>query len=574
MGHRTRKPLGRPFADTALAGKSLPGSSRYGVAVTALAVSLLAAAPSHAQQTAAAEATPAASGGGNATAPRSSTSTSRSGDTSTFIDSLIPGFQFDATVDVSETYATNARGFANNAQSDWITNAGGMLDMHDHSRRVSFDASYRGMANVYANGTQATQFYNDLQALANVAAIPDYVNIIGRAFAQPVVISNLGIITANNAPVANGYRDSWGYSIGPELTFHLGNFANSDTTATYSASYFTNPAGTTNISPIPGLRGPQDTNVRNVTEQLTSGTDFSRLGWSALGVWSEIDRPQSLLSEKTGLGTVRYAISREFALLGTGGYDAISNTIPLTRNVTGPVAMGGVELTYAEDFSLQVQVGQKYRSLSYQGSLRWNIGATTMITGAATDYITTPEGQLLNNLSNLSAGLDGTLAANADIYGNGTASSLAGFSAQPLGSSSFNQNISRYQDISLTFAEDFERDHANVTLHQTKQTILDSTFLGQPSVNSWGGLANYSHNITRLLTGNLGASYTNYQELGGNARILGFNGGVTYTLSEQTRVYFRTDYLRRNSSQVVQSISPFTGDLDDTRVTIGLSHTL
>ena len=48
-------------------------------------------------------------------------------------------------------------------------------------------------------------------------------------------------------------------------------------------------------------------------------------------------------SEKAGVGTLRYAITREIAILGTGGYDALSNSTPLTRNLSGPVGMGGIK---------------------------------------------------------------------------------------------------------------------------------------------------------------------------------------------------------------------------------------
>jgi predicted porin len=83
-----------------------------------------------------------------------------------------------------------------------------------------------------------------------------------------------------------------------------------------------------------------------------------------------------------------------------------------------------------------------------------------------------------------------------------------------------------------------------------------------------------SHNITRLLTGTIGGTYTSYEELGGDARTFTVDGSLYYSLSPDTQAYFRTDYVTRNSSQRLQALSPFTGDLQDFRVTIGFSHTL
>jgi len=526
---------------------------------------LLAAPSSQAQE-------PAAPGGGAPAAPAPSRPAGESG-VSNFVDSLIPGFQFDAGVNLSETYATNAGGNAATARPDYITLLSLNAGMHEHSRRFSLDANYAGTVNYFAQNVQPTQFTNNLDAVADVLAIPDYLTFIGKAFAQPVVISNVGAVTANGSVTPGGFRNGYGYSAGPDLTFRLADFATSDTNLSYGAAYFTNPAGTRNVPAIPGIGGPQDTQTRSATEKLASGTDFSRLTWSLVGVFSETARPQSLLSEKAGVGTLRYAVSREISLLGTGGYDAISNSLSLTRNVSGPVAMGGIALTFGEDLQMEFQAGQKYNSASYLGTLRWNISPTAVVSGSATDSIQTPESQLLNSLTDLTATTNGTLTNSGDIYANGSSSSLATFNAQPLGSS-YNQVIARYQRVNLSFADDFERDHFNVTAFGSRETQLSGFFLGPAVVNSYGGQATYSHDITRLLSGSVGAGYNSYEELGGHASTITVNGQLAYSLSPDTRVYFRTDYVDRQSSSTLQALSPFTGSLSDLRITLGLSHTL
>jgi uncharacterized protein (PEP-CTERM system associated) len=548
---------------------------KIGTASAALAAGLLAS-PAYAQEppvnVAQAAATPQTA---PAPAPTSAPTRERpASEVTSFVGSLIPGFELSAGVNLSETYATNAGGYSGNQNhDDWITQGGINLNMHEHSRRVSVDATYYGQVYYYARDTQPTQFTNDLQALASVIAIPDYVNIIGRAFAQPVVLSNSGFATSNGIVGPDGYRNSYGYSIGPDVTFRLGDFATSDLMATYGGAYFTNPAGVSGPSVIPGVSGPEDVVMRNVNWTLQSGPDFSRLQWTTTASFSETDRRQGLLSQKTGVGTLRYAITREISLLGTGGYDAISNTTPLFQDVTGPVGMGGIAVTL-EDFSFEFEVGQKFNSTSYQGALRWDIGPSSVLTGTATDGISTPEGQLLNNLSDLTASLNGTLTTGSNIYASGAPSSLAAFSAQSLGSLSFNQNIARYQRLSLGYSQDFERDHANLTLFADRVTQLSGFFLGPPETNSWGGQASFSHNISRLTTGTLGAGYTTYEELGGVARTFNVSGQVDYSLGPATSVYFRTIYLTRDSSRSLQSLSPFTGSLDDVRITLGLNHQL
>ena len=509
------------------------------------------------------------------TAPNAAASTERpSNQVSTFVGSLIPGFQLNARVNLAETYATNATGSsAAGNQDDYLTVAGLNLDIHDHSRRVSFDATYGGQVYYYAKNATSTQFTNDLQAMASIIAIPDYLNFIARAFAQPVILSNSGFATANGIVGPSGYRNSYGYSLGPDITFKLGDFAVSDTMATYGGAYFTDPSGFSNIL-IPGVAGPENITSRDVTEILKSGDDFSRLRWTAVGEFSETDRNQGLFSEKAAVVTFSYKLMPEMALLATGGYEAINNSHGRSKNLAGPVGMGGVELTFGPDFDLMVQAGEKFNSLSFVGSLRWNVTATASLTGLATDTVSTPEGQLLNNLSSMTASLNGTLTTAENIYGNGTTSSLGSFSAQSLGSLSFTQSIARYQRVSFTFAEDYERDHVNATLYGEKLTELDMFFIGPPVTESWGLQTSYSHNITHELTGTLGANYGYYQELGGHAKDYGVSGQVDYALGPLTNVYFRTDYFRRDSSTSLQGLSPFTGSLDDIRLSIGLNRQL
>jgi hypothetical protein len=65
-----------------------------------------------------------------------------------------------------------------------------------------------------------------------------------------------------------------------------------------------------------------------------------------------------------------------------------------------------------------------------------------------------------------------------------------------------------------------------------------------------------------------------YEELGGESHTFNVSGQIDYSLAPETRVYFRTMYLNRDSSQSLQNLSPFTGSLDDVRLTLGLYHQL
>lgn len=483
-----------------------------------------------------------------------------------------PTFRFGATVTASESYVSNARGLSGSQRPDYVTTLGLRADLHQHSRRVNLDALYAVSGDYYARHSVRTQIYNHLQLLGSVDAIPDYLTISGRAFAQPVVVSDLGIVTADNRVVPDGFRNSFGYSINPDLRFRLGDFAVSDTMPSFGQVFFTTPRGSSNIPVIPGLLGPRDTTMRSLTQRISSGPYFSRLNWSLIGAFSEVDRPGSLLSEKAGLADVSYAVGYTFSLLATAGYDSISNSTPLNKNLSGPVAMGGFGLNFGPDFALKVQAGTKYNSFSFNGNLRYNITPTSTLIAYADDYVQTPEGQLLNNLTNLTALDDGTLASRDDIVGDGFASSFSSYNIQSQGSFSLNRNISRYQIASLSFLKEFERSHVNLRLYGTRRTMLDGVIIGRETVESGGAYAQVSRDLTPLLVASLGGGYTLHNEFGGETHTIRAQGQLHYSLSRQTRVYLRSVYLERDSSAALTALSPFAGSTDDLRVTIGLAH--
>jgi len=483
-----------------------------------------------------------------------------------------PAYQFYAEAHLSESYVNNASGFAGGSRSDLITSLGVGAHVRDLTSRATLVGDYTFNADFYANGRQPTQFTNRLLALADISAIPEYLSIGAKAFATPVVTSNLGIITAGDRLVANGFHSSYGFVLEPILKLNFGTFADSQTIPLYGATFFTRPAGSEPDVIIPGVSGPEDMTTRGVTQRFTSGEDFSRLSWNVIGVFVETKRKQGLLSDKEGSNTLKYAISHEFSLLATWGYAAITNTTPLAQNVSGLIAMGGFSLNLGPDLDLEIEVGQKYGGISYLGSLRYNLSPRTSIVGSANDTITTPEGELLDNLDNLTTTPNGDLTSNDNLLGNGLPASLSSFDFQSLGNLSFDQNISRDQTASLAFLSDLDRNHFNVSAFYLRRTFLSGILFGPPQTDAWGARASFSRDITPVLVGSVRASYNTTQELGGIARIFSTGADLRYSLTPDMEVSFRGDYLDRHSSIVLEKLSPFTGSLSDYRFTLYLSR--
>ena len=458
-----------------------------------------------------------------------------------------PDFRLNANVLFSESYLTNAGGVSGANQQDYMSTLGFNSDLHEHSRRLTLDANYNLVTDFYARGTVPTQISNYLQALGNVDVIPEYFDLSLRAFAQPLVTSNFGALGEGGREVPGAFENSYGYFATPELKFKWGDVATFKTTPSYGQVFFTTPPGTTAANVIPGLATAQDTTLRSLTEEIASGPDFGRLDWKLIGFFSETAETRSLLSEKSGIGKASYALSYEFSLLVTAGYDSILDTQPLTHNVSGPEALAGLGLTFGRDFSLEAEAGERYNSLSFDGNLHWDITPTSVLTASANDFVQTPEGQLLNNLTSLTALPNGTLTAANDVLENGTASTLSPFSVQSLSSPALNQFVFRYQTALVSFAEEFERTHLSFSLFGTRQTYLTAGFTGPPTSDSWGVQLLASRNLNPLLTATLGGSYIYNQELGGQASTFGADGELDYSLSRATHVFLRNRGLYRKT---------------------------
>jgi len=151
----------------------------------------------HADTTSAPTAPPASTASAtDATAPTQVAANAQIATAESSALSTIPPFIWGATLNASEGYVSNASGLSGGSKSDFLTTIGFSAFVHDHTGRVSLDATNNFYTDIYDEGTRAAQFNENLQALGSVVAIPDYLTIYARAFASPVLTSDLGVATA------------------------------------------------------------------------------------------------------------------------------------------------------------------------------------------------------------------------------------------------------------------------------------------------------------------------------------------------------------------------------------------
>jgi uncharacterized protein (PEP-CTERM system associated) len=488
-------------------------------------------------------------------------------------------FNTTGSVDISENYTTNASGEAGVDNAEAYTRLGLNLGVNTDRRTASLHASYSLSGDIYQN-SRLDQITNNLNAVGDIELIPNNLRIDAQAFATPIVLSRLGILTSNGRAVPNGVTDTYGYSVEPDLKFRLGDAVTSETTVAHGGVFFTQPQGSTSLPAIPGFVNPQNTISTIATEHLSSGTFFSQFQWSLVGSDSETSgiggnsATRDNISETTAEGTLSYAPSHEIALLATGGYFSLRTDVKLSQKLTGPTFLGGLRINLTPGIYGQFQVGRQFNSASYTGTLHYEVTRSAVFVGSLIDSVTTPAAQLINGLMSQVATPGGGFTNSGDLLSGGSAPTLAGFNPQLFDALSLQQSIVRIRAGQLAFYDDRDRTHLALSLNIDSQDFLSPLAPGEPiHTNSLFGSVSVSRDIRRNFKGTISISYGTDQEFGGRGNILNTTAALDYQLTQKMSVYLHSSYVNRASSSALRKLSPLTGSLNEALVSVGLTRT-
>ena len=486
------------------------------------------------------------------------------------------GFSAGGSADLSERYVSNALGVGRASGvatgGDYDTRLRLSLYARDHTPRFDGDLQYTLGADAFANRPSLDRLSNFLTALASVSLIPDRLLVSARAFAMPVLVNSLGPIAAEeDRPVAttstSGFRNTYGLTVSPELLFRLGNFATSTTTLSEGYISFSRPRGPVIPQFIPGQTPPQEVTTTSLTQHFASGTDFDRLNWGVTGTASKTTRPGGDMKVASGTADMKYAVSREFAVLGTAGYQSITTAQQLSHHLVGPTALAGFQLTLGPDFELSAEAGQQFNFPSYMGDLHWQIGPFTNLTGSLTDSIRTPGQRLLGGLDSLGVDNGGNFF---DTSFGSSPSFGSGFNPVPLDHAPINSSISRYRSATLSLVHDSDIAQFRLTAFRTLVNRL-TVEIGIPTVTSTGATFTISRNVNPNLTGDIDLTYRRQELLGGEHTVYSTRLNFNYMFSMLTSAYLRFAYMRRlTDAALVAATSPLSSSTSDASVIIGI----
>jgi hypothetical protein len=482
----------------------------------------------------------------------------------------LPPVDFFGSVSLSEGYTTNAEGLGG-ASSDEITRGVLRLGLHYDMPRLVVDAAYSLTGDLYARNRQLDELYNRLNLASTTTIVPERLFLRLNAFATPLVLTRVGALSSDGRPISNfNMRDSYGYSASPEYVVRFGDYATSVLSATQGGVFFLTPSAA-NVGAPPTLSPAQNTLSTSVMEQLTSGTYFERLKWNIIGDYTELNQTTRTDRQVAGLANLTYALTRIFGLTATGGYSEYKSSIPLTKNLNGPIALGGVEITYGPTFKLVAQAGTQNNFPTYIGSLLWVITPVTSMNGRVTDRISTPQGDILSRLSGLTALPGGGFTdQSGDISQQGAYGQPPATTISPVGPGGLplDNSIYRMREALLSLSHTDDRMHYGLELFGNIRDRLDNTVSSiAPRTSDYGIRANVSRNMRPDLTGYIGASYSFANEFGGHDRILSADAGLNYMLSQWMSVYLTQRYIHREL-QGVTGVS--NAPLSDELIMVGI----
>ena len=517
----------------------------------------------------------------------------------------LSGRRFTAAMGLTETYTTNALGITNGigianagggnySGGDFITRLTLSLGAHDHTARFDGDLEYTLAGDAYARHPSYDGVYNYLNALGTATLIPERLVVRGSAFAAPILINGLGAIGAGNRPVAaganSGIRDTYGYTISPDLMFRLGNFARSETTLNQSSIFFVQPGGASLSQTIPGSTAPTELISYGASERLSSGIDFNRLNWALTAFAIKQTQSGADLSQATIRGDFRYAVSREVVFFTDLGYQSITSKQGLSQSVSGPSAFGGIQYTPSPNFEADASAGSQFNSPSYVGNLRYQFAAFTSLSASVTDTVSTPAGRLIGGLGQLGANAQGNFF-NTNFQLNpttppGTVSGISAFNPAPPDGAAITPTIFRYRSAYVTLLHIADRTQYRLTAYRTVYDTLSTVPLGitlpggsisvpvtiRSRGTSTGADLEISRNMTPHLTGSLDANYSVQDALGGQYRLFGVSLNFSYLMTPQMQTFLNAAYLHRDSNAALVAVSPFSGSLSDASIMIGISR--
>jgi len=501
----------------------------------------------------------------------------------------VPELQLLGAFDLSANYDF---GGGRGSPSDFYSQATLQLGARYNSRKAQLYANYSLSGSYYTTNHGLNQYVNNLNLAASGEIIPEHLVLNVSGFAAPTLLNRTGAISASGQLLSpSNTTNTYGYSVEPEFFLRFRDILNSVTTASYGQVFFVYPS-VPGVSSAPGsvsdqllqllegfgtpkpvlFGGVQNSSSINASQRIASGDYFGRFNWALTGTYSKQDQQSFSDTEKDGTLDLAYALDRSISVLGTGGYSQFTATIPLNRDLSGPIYMGGFSLTPSESFKLTAEGGVRNRFATYTGSLTWTVSPMTTIDGNLTDSITTPQGSILAGLPSLSGALLSAsalpqAAATVDQSLNSQLSTSSPYYSQGL---ALQNAIYHDRQARLNLSQHDERNTYGLSFYGELRDLLTPIPGLKPKSSLYGADLSLTRKMRKDLTGYLLTGYSYADEFNGRDKIFNATLGASYNLTDTFSVYAEDRYLHRDMKDIIGVANiPLSDDVFTVGIRVG-----
>ena len=461
---------------------------------------------------------------------------------------VLPPVVFSGFADLAEGYSTNAQGSGGGGSKDDTFTRGRIgFDLRYDKPRLTANASYSLTGTYWSKNHRQNHLTNRLNLASRLTVVPDMLFVSANAFAAPADLTRAGPSSASGEPISRfNSRDTYGYVVRPEFVLQFKDYLKNTLTASQSAVFFVRPATDPTLPPPP-IAPARDAVSTSVMDQLSSGSNFDRLHFSAIGSYTQSSQSVRTQSVAEGVGNITYAVTHFLKVFGTGGYSDFKSSQKLAKDLSGPTGLAGVTVNDGPNFELTAEAGIQNNFPTYMGSLRWVISPLTHFVASATDGITTPQGDILSRLGQMGASGSGG-------FGNiGTGLGAGGSTPFSPGGLALDNSIYRIRSInaSLVHSDDFTTYTASVFANERDRLDVTPGTKVLPRTSVYGARAAASHQLGVNLTANVSATYSLGNEFGGHDRVFYGDAGLNYRLSEMIDLYLTDHYSHRESKNLL-----------------------
>lgn len=257
------------------------------------------------------------------------------------------------TLEARETWSDNIRlARKGDERTDFVTELAPGIGVTAAGPRLKLQADYRMRIQHFAKGNDGNRTQHELRGLANAELVEDLLFLDGTAGISNQNVSAFGPQRPDDFHLDDNQTRVATYRLSPYLMNRFGQTATSQLR-------FANEGTNSNTE------GLSNTRTNSIEMRLNSGPAFKTLGWGLQYARSHTDyNDLGSLRSQNATADLRYRLTREFSLTGSGGYEEYSYRAT-AEQPDGAFWSGGIAWAPTDRTLIEASAGHRFYGDSY-----------------------------------------------------------------------------------------------------------------------------------------------------------------------------------------------------------------